>query len=303
MRNEPIFPNQLAEICSKAADLVLDPPARPSDVDGDPKPQWWLEHQLWLDRGTEEPVKWISETTSTYLIEAAHEVRALGILLDAGVVTAALDPLVRAVVERAGRVKWILAQDVVPEGRGARAGLEVGVSLAAYRQAAERAGAPSSTCKALTRRLQEHRARLEELFAVERPPSDPCDKASPVSTDMTQWTAGQERYPGYVENAEYALENDNFSRRQGAAWYDHLSGFSHASVAFSRELRGMDPDGVMTFTYTFEDLEKAVRVAALGLLEAARYWMTYYDADPTGFRHRVNAIADELDAISVTGAD
>lgn len=73
---------------------------------------------------------WVADATSMYVIEAAHQMRATGVLVASGTVTASLDPLVRAVVERVGRVKWILNPDIQPEHRGARAGLEFGVSMA-----------------------------------------------------------------------------------------------------------------------------------------------------------------------------
>lgn len=51
----------------------------------------------------------------------------------------------------------------------------------------------------------------------------------------------------------------------------------------------------------FADLEKSVRAAAFGLLDAARYWTSYYGAVPDGFQQRVDALGDQMDAISVLG--
>lgn len=243
---------------------------------------------------------WVAEATSTYLVEAAHQVRAIGVLLLGEVVTAALDPLVRAVVERAGRVKWILDPNVNPAQRGARAGLEFGVSLSAYRRTLERLGAPGVSRKKMQKRVRAHKKQLEGLFTVERPPSDPGDSESPPSPEMANWVVAGEAYPNYGSNAEYALENESTTRRQAAAWYDGLSGFSHPSVVFSREHRSINADGKMTYTYQFGDLEKSARVAAFGLLDAARYWVTYYGADPDGFQRRVDALGDRMDEISVT---
>jgi hypothetical protein len=242
---------------------------------------------------------WVSEATSTYLTEAGHQVRAVGVLVGAEVVATALDPLVRGVLERAGRVKWILAADISPEKRGARAGLEWGVSLSAYRRGLDWPGVPTATRKQWQTEVRKHRAKLEALFCVERPPSNPCDLESRPSTEISQWLVAGESYPNYGRNAEYALENDSTTRRQGLAWYDGLCGFSHPSVIFSREHRAVDVDGRVTYTYPYSDLEKSVRVAALGLLDAARHWMAYYGAGPDAFQRRVDALADRLKEISV----
>ncbi len=248
---------------------------------------------------------WVAEATSLYVIEAAHQVRSVGVLLQTGALTASLDPLVRAVVERAGRVKWILSPEADPERRGARAGLEFGVSLAAYRQTLERLGAPKDVCKEWRNRVRAHRKRLEELFKVQKPPSDPCNAESKPSEDMGQWVVADESYPNYGLNAGYALETDSTTQAQGKATYDGLSGFSHPSVVFSREHFTIDDHGRVRFTYLLSDLEKSARQVAFGLLDGFRFWTTYFGADPASVQQRVDELGDRMEAISVieTAAD
>ena len=245
---------------------------------------------------------WVSLATSLYVIEAAHQVRSIGVLLQTGAVTASLDPLVRAVVERAGRAKWILAPEADPERRGARAGLEFGVSLAAYRQTLDRLDAPKDVRKEWRDRVRAHRKRLEELFKVQKPPSDLCDAESKPSEDMGQWIVAGESYPNYGLNAGYALETDSTTHAQGRATYDGLSGFSHPSVVFSSEHSTIDEHGRVTYTYLLTDLEKSARDGAFGLLDAFRYWTTYFGANPEGVQERVDHLGDRMEAISVIDA-
>lgn len=300
MADAPTFPQELAAICFAAADLVLDPIAQPSDRDAKPEPQWVFERRVWAEQhGTEEPMEWVAHSTSVYVIEAAHQVRAIGVLLIAGTVTASLDPLVRAVVERVGRVKWILSPDIHPTERGARAGLEFGVSMSSYRMALERLGAPGDAQKEWQKRVRAHRDRLETLFVVEKPPSDPCDPESKPTPDISRWVVGGERYPNYVANAGFALEAQSMAHATGKATYDGLSGFSHPSVVFSREHRTIADDGRVTYTYQPSDLEKSVRLAAFGLLDAFRYWASYYGAAPDAVQRRVDELGDRMDGISV----
>ena len=300
MADLPRFLQQLAEICHAAADTVLRPLAPPAEAQADPEPRWAYERRVWGDEGgTEEPMDWVADATSTYIIEAAHQVRAIAVLLESEAVTASLDPLVRAVVERAGRVKWILDPRIHPRERGARAGLEFGVSMSAYRLTLDRLMAPNAVRKEWQERVRAHRKLLEEFFTVDKPPSDPCDQESTPTTDMSVWLVAGESYPNYGTNAGYALETENTTHAQGKAMYDGLSGFSHPSVVFSREHRAVAGDGRVTYTYELSDLEKSARAAAFGLLEAFRYWTTYYGAAPDAVQERIDELGDRMNAISV----
>jgi hypothetical protein len=300
--DEATFPEQLAQICFEAADLILNPLAVVAPADTDPEPRWAFERRMWREaRGTDEPMDWVSLCTSTYLIEAAHQVRAVGVLLQTGAVTASLDPLVRAVVERVGRVKWILDPECHPARRGSRAGLEVGVSMTAYRTALERLGADRDICKEWKGKVRAHRKLLEDLFTVEKPPSDPCDPDSKPSEDMSLWVVEGEPYPDYGTNAGHALETESTTHAQGKATYGGLSGFSHPSVIFSREHRTIDGDGGVTYTYLFTDLERSARHVAFGVLDGFRYWTAYYDAAPDAVQARIDDLGDRMDSISVIG--
>lgn len=293
------FPSRLAEICFDAADLVLFDLAK-LDAQADPNSPWAMDRQSWLrDRATEEPISWLHEAAASYLLEAANQVRAVGTLLLTHVVAAALDPLVRAVFERVARIKWLLDVTATPEQRGARAGLELGVSLSSYRRALDldRSVIPVSVRTTLRDQVRAHRAKLEELFEVKRPPSG-CNPAE-LSTDMAEWLVAGESYPNYSDLAKY-MQNPNFTGKQAALAYAGMCGFAHPSVLFSRETRVTGPDGRWTIESQPADLEKYTRLAAMGLLEAALYWTTYFGADPGGFVLLKDALIDRMDDISIS---
>ena len=193
-----------------------------------------------------------------------------------GVVAAATDPLVRAVVERAGKTRWILDPGIGAQRRGARAGLEWGVSLAAYRLALDKLKGPRTA----RNDLRAHRARLEELFDVMKPPDDPCDPASDPTSQMDRWTVHCETYPGYGRFAGLAIESDGSTVREGDAAYAGLSGYAHPSVMFGFEHAEIDDHGAVTITRSDAGIEKAVRVGVFSMCSAYRYWTTYYGLDP-----------------------
>jgi hypothetical protein len=293
------FMGNLARICEDAAHLFLRGPA-PAEQDSTPAPIWELERLAWLDTlGSEKPAGWVNEITSTYLAEAAHQVLAVGHLLRNGTVTAALDPLVRAAIERAGRVKWILDPGIETRERAIRAGIELGVSYQHYREVLARLGADDTTRKSQKKRDSRHRELLESWFQVDRPPRDPCDESSKPTKDMTQWAIEGQSFPTYTEVAQIALGNEQTTHGQAAGSYDGMSGFSHPSVVFSREHRIVDDSGATTFTYQPSDLEKAARFGAFSFLNAVRHWATYYGAEPQALQERVDALGDEMDQISV----
>jgi len=88
MADEPSFADMLTKVCFGAANLVLDPVAPPAEPETEPEPRWAYERRMWNDaKGTAEPMDWVAEATSLYLIEGAHQLRAIGVLVGTGVVT------------------------------------------------------------------------------------------------------------------------------------------------------------------------------------------------------------------------
>ena len=105
------YVDELARICDEAARVFLDGlPAVPSDAT--PTPFWELDRgDIEASIGSDEPHRWIHEIVSSCLSEAANELLAIGALLRCATVTASLDPLVRAVVERAGLARVRCVKD------------------------------------------------------------------------------------------------------------------------------------------------------------------------------------------------
>lgn len=294
------FANKLASICDEAANayLHLEGVAQLEDL---PIAPWVAEFRYWDGEGSTNPSGWVNEVTSAYLAEAAHQVRAVARLLEAEQVTAALDPLVRAVVERVGRVKLVLDPNITPRQRAIRAGVEIGVSYQKYGETLARLGAPSEDVKKQKTLRKAHRADLLKFFDVVRPLTDPNDESSSLSNEVEKWVIEGEAYPTYTAVAEAALMNDSSatSNKAAAAAYGGLAGFSHPSVVFSREHRKVSEEGRVTFVYLAKDLEHSTRMSAFVLLDGLRYWTTYYGADPEGVQRTVNELGDRLDTFSV----
>jgi hypothetical protein len=120
------FINQLATVCINASSVFLDGKTVRKHGTG-PETQWRLDADSWVEAfGSDEPGGWISEIAVGYLGEAAYELKAIAKLLRSRIVAGTIDPLVRAVMERCGRVIWVL-DDEPPDGtafnRAARAAL------------------------------------------------------------------------------------------------------------------------------------------------------------------------------------
>lgn len=300
----PAFLQLLAEVCSAAADLVLNPTARPAGPDAYPTPQLWHERNQWEERhGTSEPVVWTNEIASAYLAEAAHQVQAIGQLLRTATVTAALDPLERAAIERVGRVIWILDASIPTKQRGARAGLELGVSLQAYRKTLKQLKVRSDIQREFRTQDRGHRETLKELFAVIQPPQDRCDDNSEPSEQVETWTVDGERYINYSDLIQYVLPYDVTTKSLGRGLYSGLSGFSHPSVAYSREHACVSQDGTITYVYRYDHLKRDTRRVVLAMLEAALSWKNYCGAGPDEFPEQVEELEAWIAEISNVAAD
>ena len=119
--------------------------------------------------GTSTLEEEIQHVTGIYLFEAAHELKSLSILLSQRQIAGSLEVVSKAVVERCGRVSWLLDHhsDVSPEQRAARIALEIGVSWQHYREVIQSLySAGSDASKQATRRFRKIRSDIEESFEV-----------------------------------------------------------------------------------------------------------------------------------------
>jgi hypothetical protein len=106
------FVGSLAELCDDSATLFLDEITRsPTGEESAAE----IDSEIWLEHlQSDLPAQWVAEITSVYLAESAHQLRAVAVLLRAEQLTGAIDPVIRALVERVGIVNWILEIEGLP---------------------------------------------------------------------------------------------------------------------------------------------------------------------------------------------
>ena len=150
------------------ADLLLVKGLSPTASEDDLTVPWARDREaLQRELGTDEPVAWISHTVGWYLAEAAHELRAISVLLRARTVTGSLGPLVRAVVERVGVTAWILdVEKTDSTERAWRAMLNALVCGSEYRKTVDQLGAPSSTTRETGRGISGPSDKREALVCA-----------------------------------------------------------------------------------------------------------------------------------------
>jgi hypothetical protein len=287
------FINQLATVCINASSVFLDGKTVRKHGTG-PETQWRLDADSWVEAfGSDEPGGWISEIAVGYLGEAAYELKAIAKLLRSRIVAGTIDPLVRAVMERCGRVIWVL-DDEPPDGtafnRAARAALEIGISSQHYLETIRTLGATTDQCESAEVYDSRHRSLLIEWFKPERP--------RPVE-DVRGWKISGKTSPGFTAIARFAGERCRITSQQGGGVYGGISGFAHPSIVFSRENRITTESGGLEFNYRAADLEKLVRMAVLTFLEAVKYCARYYATGLDKFHEKVIPIERRLDEITI----
>jgi hypothetical protein len=211
-----------------------------------------------------------------YVSSIGQHLKAVSVLLDAREVTVPLWPLVRAELEVAGRVGWIL--DPGDEGaavngmqRVARFYIESLSSIQRARYTAKRTRR-ASEAKLLKEARTKLVAEIEGVFPHFEVPMDDLKL-------IEGWTIGSE------ENVGLGLAADNFARARlggGRGMYDIQSDFSHPSLYhLGRATRYVDIGGMVELRYEIESatIEWQVQVACLVLYAAAHHLAGYYGLD------------------------
>lgn len=298
------FCEALSEVCLESSAIFLDH-ASEYPVGSDPEAAWLIDLTYWKDSlASDEPGKWITEIVATYVGEAACQVRAIGSLLLSDVVPASIDLLVRGALERSGRVIWVLDNSVFvgTKVRAARAALELGVSYQNYREALHLLGADSVARQDVKDRDVLLRESILKWFAPIRPPNDPCNPKSRPTKDMTRWEAEGQKYPTNTAIAEIAGTRCGLTKEQAAGAYAGLCGYSHPSVVFARENRGVGSLGLPQFEYRANDLQKTVRMAVLTYLEALRHCASYFESGLDRLDQAIEPIHRRIDELAVLSA-
>jgi hypothetical protein len=229
--------------------------------------------------GTTYPAGLIGELTGIYLLESGFELRSLASLLRTNHVAATYEVIVRAVVERVGKLNWILDVDSQPRIRGIRAFLEYLVDFQHYRRAVEDLKPAPEIRKEIEKLFRGERKKIESWLTFDAPLEDPCNINSGRVPDISKWTCEGEAFPTFEKLAAWALLDDNeISKRQATGTYGALSCFSHPNFIASREVQS-EADGRIVYTYNVEYVDKLVRLAVFGAGNALNRWIAYYDYD------------------------
>lgn len=305
--NDAEFINALAELCEIAAHIVftsgdlIDRDAVASSTSPALAEKLYFEQNYEASEDERDhPPFWIALIVSTYLPECGHICLGLAAQLRARAFVVGVHSAVRAVIERVGRLKWILATDCNAHQRYARAGLEMTVCQQYYRRAIDGLKAASSDRKHARAEHVRLRECLDRYFeVVYKPPSDPCDDSSSPSSEAIDWVVDGEGYPDYTKLTSYVLDAMG---GKSAGTYGAYSGLTHPNVQASAEHRRFAEDGSISFVTTCGDLEKSVRVACFATFDALRNVVAYNGGDTEVLQQRIDACAERMDSISVLDA-
>jgi len=291
---------QMAELAEAAADTVINgiPAIQVRRFD---QSRFELDQVEFLAHfESNDPSTWIAEIAGSYLSEAGRELEALAVLLRNEALTGSIEVVVRAVVERVGKINWVLDHNVDSRTRALRAGLELAVSYQHYRRAVDDLGARQKIIKPLVAQVRQQRAQLEGWFKFSKPPSEPCDPDSSPAPDVALWTVGDEAFPTFEKLTHYAMGDGGVSYRPAKGTYGALSCFSHPNVVASWEHRRMEgeADPYIAYTYTPTYVERLMRTAIVGVGNAFSRWLGYFDNDHDRLHAKMSDILNRWEALS-----
>lgn len=213
----------------------------------------------------------------TYVDAIAQHVVSVAALFEKRQVALSIWPLIRAELEIAGRVYWLLDPGVATapvsgEQRVARFIMEL---LASWCRARYRASKVSNRKLEKTTKSQRDRMRKEILDVF---PSAQTDWADPG--DEKEWSVGNETY------LELGRAADRFARQllgDVRGLYDILSDYSHPSLVAlgSQSTRDDVGEGISMLSYVLERelLQWQMQLACLILYKAAHLVTGYFRID------------------------
>jgi hypothetical protein len=216
----------MAEIAEAASDIVLN------DIPTNPIRRF---DESRFDLDTEE-------FNSMFDSEAPAAWITMALLLRAQSVVGSIEVVTRAIVERVGKINWILDHEVDSRTRALRASLETAVSYQHYRRANDDLGADAEARRAIRREVRAQREQMERWFTFQKPLSNPCIAFSAPTADISQWSCGDETFPTFEKLAHYAMSDGDVERRTAMGTYGALSCFSHPNFVASREHRRNEND-------------------------------------------------------------
>jgi hypothetical protein len=237
----------------------------------------------------------IANTSSIYLFESAHELKALAALLRANQIAGSLEVLSRAIIERCGRVSWLLDHqpDVLGTQRAARAALEFGVSWQHYRETVRSIYSDGTeVSKEASRLFRQIRNDIEEGFASINKSGvvHSIDGAMP-SPHISDWILDGTPYPDYTSLAAWTWFGSRENVSKAKATYKMLCAFSHPNIAASREHQVLE-NGRRTYRYQISYINKIVGNAVAGFDLALQSFCSYFDRNFDDVAARLISIHD-----------
>ncbi|UHJ57113.1 hypothetical protein LT337_09945 [Mycolicibacterium fortuitum] len=220
------------------------------------------------------------DAAGLYVDAIAQHVLSIAALFEARQVALSLWPLIRAELEIAGRVGWMLDPEtdtvaMPAEARVARFNMEL---LASWCREAFTASKLRRANRERTAKSQRDRQRgvLECVF-----PGTQTDWRTPG--DEMEWNVRGQNYLGLGRGVE-KFAQVHFNGVHGL--YDLLSDYAHPSLIrlSTQSRRSDDGSGVATLSYELdrELLEWQVRLGCLILYKAAHLVVGYFDLDDSG---------------------
>jgi hypothetical protein len=212
----------------------------------------------------------INPICGTYLYESAHELKGLATLLRSGNIAGSLELLSRAVVERCGRVSWLLDHNpaVTASDRAARAALELASSWQHVRQTvSSRLPGSHSKVKEATLRFKEARTCIEDTFSV-------VDRND--SPEIRDWILDGNAYPDYTALATWAWFGAEDEPQAAKYTYRMLCAFSHPSYAASLEHKFASNNSTM-YRYDHKYINVVIRNSVAAYDRAFQAFTSYFD--------------------------
>jgi len=237
----------------------------------------------------------LEHATSIYLFESAHELKALSILLDRNQIAGSMEVISRAVIERCGRVSWLLDhnEDVTPAVRSARIALEIAVSWQHYRQIIQ-SFYPGShdAVKVANARFREMRSQIEVTFQeIEKEQIIGSDGELTSSPEIKSWVLGGVAYPEYTQLATWAWYGASEDSKRAKATYSMLCAFSHPNIAASREHQFMS-EGNVTFRYEIPYINRVISNSVAAFDKAFQSFTSYFDRNFDSVYNVLNSVHD-----------
>jgi|GEM_PF-1563193 len=261
--------------------------------------------------GSERPAQWLSQAIGYYLADCAYQLRGLALLLREVIVGGSLESLARGVVERVGRIMWLLDLPPVYEGanlaedetkdpmvHAVRSSFEALVCTQLHRRGVAAMRAPKEEQNLMKKLERSIRGDVQKWFKPIQPLMDENDPDSFNPTAST-WTIRGETYPNFSELAEWSLAGGKVTAAQAKGSYAALSAWSHPNFIAATRTRASDH----RYVYDFVSVRWLLTNPLFGYFYALKGWSGYYDFDAARFEAECDRLVSIWQAIEPSQDD